>query len=134
MSATSGHCRHYGHTLPDRDGLGHPTCAAGLENAQDGGWRPCMPMTSTLFAGFCSKREEWTPEEIEAERLAQVASMERLAKGLSAIPPPGPNKGRGTSGEVPCRICGGTIRWARARLNGHLHAYCTTPNCFSVIQ
>ncbi len=134
MSAISGHCRHYGHTLPNAEGLGNPTCAAGVDNAEAHFWRRCMPKTSDLYAGSCSHRAEYTPEEVEAERLERVASMERLAKGMAAIPPPGPNKGRGTSGEVPCHVCGGTIRWARARSNGHLHAYCTTPNCFSVME
>lgn len=41
----------------------------------------------------------------------------------------------GQSGEFDCPACRvGKVRWARARVNGHLHAACSTQGCFGMIQ
>jgi endogenous inhibitor of DNA gyrase (YacG/DUF329 family) len=36
-------------------------------------------------------------------------------------------------GEVPCPVCGGTVRWARSRLNGHRRAACDA-GCVSFME
>ena len=55
--------------------------------------------------------------------------MERSVVAMSAIP------AEGWEGKVPCPACGtGLIVWARAHSNRHLHAACTTPRCFSIMQ
>lgn len=38
-------------------------------------------------------------------------------------------------GSFDCPACGtGKVRFGRARTNGHLHAACSTPQCFAVMQ
>lgn len=66
------------------------------------------------------------------ERAAWDAWMEehttRMVVIMTALPPGGDH------GRLDCPGCGvGQIRWSRAR-NKHLHAACSTPNCFQVMQ
>jgi hypothetical protein len=77
----------------------------------------------------CPKREEWTAAEREASKAWSAEHMERLRVVMLNIP-----EGFGPA-TMPCPGCGvGTVHWGRARSNKHLHAHCTTPNCFGVIQ
>ncbi|MGY2053259.1 hypothetical protein [Methylobacterium sp. JK268] len=127
------HCRHYSYRSTGLRGMmrgdpGGPQCALGLDNAEPGGSAKCMPPPHR-DGRSCDGREEYT----EAERATWKAyfrqAMERSIVAGSAIPR------EGSSGEVPCPACGeGTIGWARARINGHLHAACSTPRCFAVIS
>jgi hypothetical protein len=36
-------------------------------------------------------------------------------------------------GEVPCPVCGGTVRWARSPINGHRRAACDA-GCVSFME
>lgn len=41
---------------------------------------------------------------------------------------------RGVSGTIPCPICGGTLRYSVAKVNGHIHGSCATPDCVRWMQ
>lgn len=117
------HCRHYDYA-PARGG---PSCAVGVDNAA--ATAPCMPL-EFIRGATCEKREEWTAEERAAWEAWADEHMRRTIVVLTAIP------SDMASGVLdPCPGCGeGTVRWARAGRKRHLHAHCTTPNCFSVMQ
>lgn len=122
------HCRHYSYSIESfREGGGGPQCAAGCDMSAPGSALPCMPLDSQRGA-TCSKREEWTDKE-RAEWEAWVDHHRaRMLAVFSVLPDD-------SGGTIPCPACGtGTVSYARARSNGHLHAACSTPNCFAVMQ
>jgi hypothetical protein len=87
----------------------------------------------------CDKRQEYTTEEREAWAIYRAESMERMSKIMPMIP--GSSRDRkkrdhwGKSGDFECPGCGeGKVRWVRSSYNGHVHAACSTPNCFAVME
>ncbi len=128
----SNHCRHYDYVMGEG-----PRCGRGVDLSAPGAARPCMPDSNVAVA--CNLREEHT----EAERAAWTAWCNERAGRMILILADIPGSSRdeknrpewGKSGEFPCPACeGGKVRWARARSNGHVHAACTTPNCFGIIE
>lgn len=114
------HCRHYGYTMGLKGG---PTCGAGVDNTSPGGALPCMPDAKVS----CEARQDWTAAERAAWEAWSREHRERAVAVLIAIPDD-------RQGRMDCPGCGtGKVSWARAS-NGHLHAGCTTPNCFTIIQ
>lgn len=118
------HCRHYGYV----SGLGRdagPKCKAGEDNSGPGGSIPCLPDPTVA----CAIRQEWTADERAAWAAWAAEHRERMLVILTSIPRDG------YQGEMQCPGCGiGTVRWSRARSNNHLHAGCSTPNCFGIMQ
>ena len=77
----------------------------------------------------CTARQEWTAAERAAWKAWGDEHHKRMVVIMTAIPRDG------YQGEMPCPGCGcGVVRWSRARSNKHLHARCTTPNCFGIMQ
>lgn len=114
------HCRHYGYKLGLRGG---PMCAAGVDNT--GGTGACMPEPR----GTCPSRQDWTADERATWRAWYEQHMERIGVVFAAIPE------AGAAGEVACPGCGvGRVSWSRASNNGHIHARCSTRDCFEVMQ
>jgi hypothetical protein len=121
------HCRHYDYHFGP--GFG-PSCRAGVDLGERGDVKPCMPAVIAKDA-TCPLREEWTEEERAAWGAWAAHSMARTIVVLAAIPS-GPGD---TGGTIPCPACGtGTVRFSRAPMNRHLHATCSTPHCFSILQ
>lgn len=63
--------------------------------------------------------------------------MQRMFRILHLIPGSSEKRDEhwGKSGEFACPECGkGTVRWVRANINGHVHAGCSTPACFAVME
>jgi len=118
------HCRHYSY---ERGLRGGPRCAVGINNSEPGGAAACMP-PPVENGKTCQKREEWT----EAERAASTAFTNNCLARICAIMAHIPSTGSG--GTFMCPVCDGTVSWSRAGRNGHIHAHCSTPNCFSVMQ
>lgn len=86
-----------------------------------------MPPDSQRGA-TCAKREDWTEEERAAWKAWGAHSRDRMLVVFAALPD-------GPGGTFPCPACGtGAVSYARAKLNGHLHAACSTPHCFAVMQ
>lgn len=128
------HCRHYSY---DVVGVG-PVCAIGIDMSPPGSSKTCMP-NPPIAGQVCILREEFTADERTAWETWRNERAGRMILVLAQIP--GSSRDRknrpewGKSGKFPCPACdGGTVRWARAAINGHVHAGCTTPNCFEIIE
>lgn len=121
------HCRHYGSWGGGILRGGGPTCAMNVPLIEPAARNACMPPDSQRGA-TCSAREEWTASERAAWKAWSDHHRERMLVIFAAIPDD-------YGGEIPCPACGtGRVRYARARSNRHLHAACSTPNCFEVMQ
>lgn len=119
------HCRHYSYELGLR-GRG-AMCAAGCDMSAPGSTLPCMPPDSQRGA-TCAKRGDWTAEEQAAWKAWSDHHIERMLTVFAVMP-------KDEGGTFKCPACGtGTVSYVRARSNGHLHAACSTPQCFSVMQ
>jgi hypothetical protein len=126
------HCRHYSHAVPTPTDFGGPACAVGCDLSAPQAWRKCAaPLPGDGPVAVCPKRENYTTDEIKAWEDYCTASTARTLVIMTAIP----RTGKGTSGEIDCPGCkAGKIRFVFASCNGHLHAACSTPGCFGVIQ
>ena len=129
-------CRHF-------NGVQHDCCEAGVNyrglagEPRDGCMTriPCLPIHEPKHGSMaaCALRSLHTPEEAERMVTESEASMERhlgvfrlahndaKAKGLK--------RGNGGHSEMTCPICSGTLRYAVASVNGHMHAQCVTNGC-----
>lgn len=128
------HCRHYSYVMPGfprstkvRQSHEGPQCAAGCDMSAPGAALPCMPPDSQRGA-TCDKREDWSNDERAAWEAWSTHHTVRMCVVLEAVPDD-------DAGQFPRPACGsGTVSYARARLNRHLHAACSTPQCFAVMQ
>lgn len=124
-------CRH--RTAFDRDKF--PVCKVGVDYHQfDGPFntKPCLGESAEAKAR-CSQYSGWTAEEI-AEREREVeASMNRIRAAITAIREAVGGK-RGLGGSIPCPTCSKPLHYSIARLNGHIHARCETPQCVSFME
>jgi hypothetical protein len=131
--ATAFRCRHYDYarptfprntkTLQSNEGA---QCALGVDLSGNGATIKagcCNPR-----GGACAKREPYTIEEIVAAEAEADEAMSRAMAIIPSIP------SKGDAGDFACPCCDGTVRWSRARSNGHVWAACSTPNCFSLMQ
>jgi hypothetical protein len=128
----SHHCRHYSYERGMN--WSGPKCACEIDLTAPKATEPCMPEGTG-----CDWREEHTEEERAAWHKWREERMERMTKILLQIPGSSRDKKNkpewGKRGEFPCPACEvGTVRWARASINGHLHAACTTDGCFGVME
>lgn len=120
------HCRHYRYVSGLRGG--GPSCAVGCDMSAAGAWVACMP-SDFKNPSVCAKREDWTDEE-RARWLAWAEhNKARMIVCMTAIPRDS------YDGDVQCPACGeGRLRWGLDRSTRRLHAACSTPNCFAVMQ
>lgn len=128
-------CRHYEY---DR-GVG-PRCVQGVDIMKDhGNTIPCLGPAAQLDRTFepCAWREEFA----EAERVAWEAwRLDRASRAIAIIALiPGSSRKRdehwGTTGRFQCPACvEGVVSWVRTRVNGHVHARCSTVGCFEVME
>lgn len=128
------HCRYYSFERGMYES--GPKCAAGIALDQSpNSTLACMPDAERPA---CVWREEYSDAERQTWTDWQAGRAARLAQVMTQIPGSSRDPKRehhGKSGEFPCPACeAGTVRWVRARSNGHLHAACTTPGCFGVIE
>lgn len=137
----SQHCRHYSYSGSILSDGGGPKCARGVDlSGRAAGGQvavACMPASRAAVA--CELREEHTDEERATWKAWRDERAARMILVLAEIPGSSRDKKNrpewGKSGEFPCPACEwGTVRWARARSNGHVHAACTTPGCFGIIE
>ena len=121
----SKHCRHYSYSLRDIGTGRGPRCAAGIDVSAPGATCACMPDPTAK----CPSRAEHTDEVRAAWKARTDHSLERMRVVMPAIPK------TGGVGSFPCPACGtGNVHWSRAARNGHVHAACSTPDCFAVMQ
>lgn len=85
--------------------------------------------------GTCAKFELPTAFEIEAERQAFQAAIERQRKVYPLIAEiKQTHKGQQWSGTVPCPVCGGNLRLSHAARNGHIWGRCETEGCVAWME
>lgn len=101
-------------------------CAVGVPlEFGNGSIHPCMPDPK----GSCVLREDYTDTERAAWNEWVAKRTAHTMHIMAAIPKDG------WEGSMTCPGCGtGTVRWGRARVNRHIHAACSTPGCFAVMQ
>ena len=141
------HCRHYSYRNTGLAGLrsgdpGGPQCALGVDLSAPRASKPCMPPGTFPFQEGdrpCPLRENFTDAERAEWKRWTDSRLQRMGVVLQAIPGSSADRKKrehwGETGSFPCPACKtGTVRWSRASSNGHVHAACTTPNCFSVME
>lgn len=145
------HCRHYSYVMTPNDEPQGPRCACGLDlRAKPGASLVCMPDADVELKllekqgrpiDACEWREEYTDDERAAWEAWKHQSMQRMLNILPKIPGSADRNNAsdratwGTQGVFDCPACKeGKVRWSRARVNGHVWAACSTPNCFTVMQ
>jgi predicted RNA-binding Zn-ribbon protein involved in translation (DUF1610 family) len=141
------HCRHYSYRNTGLAGLrsgdhGGPQCALGIDLSAPGASKACMP--AGTFPALphdqqCASRADYTAAERAEWKRWTDSRLERMRTIMPMIPGSSADTKKrehwGDSGSFACPACGtGTVRWSRARSNGHVHAVCTTPNCFGVME
>ena len=132
------HCRHYSYEHGGiRDPNRGPKCACGIDLSGSGAALACMPNPDPAKA-HCPQREEYTDVERGRWKTWVANDLNASIPILERIPSPKNARDRslhGKSGSFPCPKCNkGIVRWSRAPNNGHLHAGCSTPGCFGIIQ
>jgi hypothetical protein len=93
---------------------------------------PCLGETPEAIAR-CAQYSARTPEELAEREREAAASMERICAAIIAIRE-ATNGNRGLSGNIPCPTCSKPLHYSVARVNGHIHAKCETPQCVSFLQ
>jgi hypothetical protein len=133
------HCRHYSYERGMNWKDAGPRCAAGVDMSDPTSVVACMPPDGvTVVTNPCPWREEYTDAERAAWQAWREESMARMVIVMAQMP--GSSRDRkggrwGESGSFACPACNdGTVKWVRAPNNGHLHAACTTPGCFGVVE
>jgi hypothetical protein len=120
------HCRHYDYET-GMTGRG-PICGLAIDLSAPRAALRCMPPDSTQ-GETCEKREDWTSKERAAWQAWLEEHTARTAIVMAVIP------AKGYSGNLPCPGCGiGMVSWSRTHSNNHLHARCSTPHCFAIMQ
>lgn len=137
----NNHCRHYSYRNTGLTGFqsgdhGGPRCAVGIDLSDPGAALKCMPKPT---GDGCDWREEFTDDERAAWKLWREEGIARMIVIMAQMPGSSRDKKNrpewGKSGSFPCPACAiGMVRWTRARVNGHVMAACSTPDCFEVIE
>ena len=124
-------CRH--RTAFDRKKF--PVCKAGVDYHQYDGpfdMMPCLGSSPQAIAR-CPQFSGWTAEENAARELEYQQAWARITLAIKAIREAAQGD-RGCVGRTACPSCNGHLHYSIARVNGHIHARCDTPNCVSFIQ
>lgn len=79
--------------------------------------RACLPSRADVEASLNET----------GEHLARMGRVIEAIKASGDIQP-------GMEGSIPCPCCSGTVRYSRARSNGHWAVRCSTPECCHFIQ
>ena len=134
-------CRHF-------NGIHHGECRAGVNYRVLAGEPSlgCMTRIPCTF-GFepkggpmavCAKLERPSREEAELTIDKQEAAFQRHVGAYSAAhadaKAKGLKRGHGGQSSMPCPVCGGTLVYAVAGYNGHMHAKCETEGCVSWME
>jgi len=103
------------------------TCAAGLPMRQ--GRMDDEPCWNVEHADDCPSSLYMSRAEAEADALRAHDGVKRINKARAAIVEYTGGQ-RGTRGHIDCPVCGcGTLSFAVADSNGHIHAACTGRDC-----
>lgn len=117
-------CRHF-------TGIQNETCKEGIRydsvrvKPETGMYQwPCL-----FSGGSCEKQSAYTAEEIAEREEEIVLRTEGMLKARAAIVE-SVTKTSLHSGSIACPVCEtGNLAFTRAKLNGHIHASCSTVDC-----
>jgi len=129
------------------NGIQHDKCGAGINIREmvagpDFGWAariPCIITALSKEKAVCPSISLPTREEAEKEYDNEEVSFDRHMKAFRAAHDDAKAKGfkigNGGMGSIPCPMeCGGQLRYSVARVNGHMHAACSTKGCVSWME
>ena len=71
---------------------------------------------------------------LKALEAVAAADVDAKAKGLGRQPRGAAKKFVGGRGDIPCPVCGGTVRYSVSAYNGHTAGVCGTDGCIRWIQ
>lgn len=137
--ARDGTCLHFPGLLgPGAEPV--TTCRAGVvfrNLAGSGpGWIERLPCTTAITRRpadgppvECECMLLPTPEQARVSKAWGKAQTAIAMEAVAAVAAASRAKGAGLEGTVTCPRCRGTLRWGKARSNGHLRAKCQTPGC-----
>lgn len=133
MKLRNATCKHFNGLYNNKTCLAHVEYDAFRRHQGTGPIAlPCLPGTIFDKQGvtcplFCPK----TKEEMQKED-DEVATMMTEALNVIALIEQAEKKGQD---RVPCPRCKtGEIRFVRAGPRRHLHAHCTNPSCFQMME
>ncbi|MCU7842178.1 MAG: hypothetical protein KZQ94_22755 [Candidatus Thiodiazotropha sp. (ex Troendleina suluensis)] len=123
-----GKCKHF-------NGIQHDQCLAGLNirsvvGGDPFGWTkrmPCFKRNDTDIV--CRQYSEPTVEEIADAEAEWQKSIDEITKVVPLCAELRKKHPGGGSGNVKCPSCGGTLHYAVAQCNGHVHGACETEGC-----
>lgn len=107
-------------------GIQNKKCKQGIayETVRDESTSP-YGFPCTLSGGTCESLSPYTAEELEAQDREISERIGAIGKARAAIVAHGD-----FNGQLPCPVCGsGSLRYSKARSNGHIHASCSTEGC-----
>jgi hypothetical protein len=120
----SADCRHF-------TGIQHGKCKAGIhyDEVRDESARPYRFACLGEGVVTCRKYSPKTPDEVEAEEREIQSRFADVLVARQAVVEHAAGR-RGVAAELPCPLCkSGTLRYSIARVNGHVHARCSTADC-----
>lgn len=127
----AGWCKHF-------TGISDKCCKKGIayesvrDSSEAGPYRwPCLKDTGCKTT--CALVEFPTQAEADAhEREWQEHSKHTFTMMTEILK--ASEKLKKSTGYIICTKCGKRVGWSKSNYNGHIHAACETPNCFSVMQ
>jgi hypothetical protein len=72
-------------------------------------------------------------DDLEYRNYFDQVRLELLTLGFAIIKEMAERLGK-TSGNLPCPLCLGSVRFSVAASNGHCHACCETPGCIKISE
>jgi len=129
-------CKHF-------NGVQHDECRANVNYRKLAG-EPALGCMTRIPCSFgfepkggpravCDRREAWTREEAEAHVDARELAIEQHMRAFRKVHDDAKAKGlkrhHGGVSQCKCPVCEGTLRYAVASYNGHIHAKCDTNGC-----
>lgn len=112
------------------NGVQNRACKAGVRYASFDGGVPCY---SGEAMAVCERACLPSREDVDAglrETGEHIARMTKVMAAIMASRDAQPS----TEGSIPCPCCSGTVRYSRARSNGHWAVRCSTQDCCHFIQ
>jgi len=139
--ATGIHCKHWDyHAISFKE----KKCKAGINPVLSYcdnnlfGWIKRTPCLKTNEGALhCPQAIFPTREEVDAQNAALEARMDDFLKWMPTARGKILEVARETNssaGTIECPKCGKTMRWSRARSNGHVHAHCEAEECLSWME
>ena len=110
------------------NGLSNKECKEGVkyENVRDESVRPFrFPCLKRHEGGRCLSVKFPTPEEAEKEA-AEIEEVQNRTVNALVLVKQNIKKTGELSGSIECPGCGGKLNYSSAKINGHVHASCSS--------